>query len=128
MRRQVVYAVGRNSLPMFVNSTITSTTIMQTIAIAIIVSSKRLECVWSGGNSIWRLSSSIGGSLGSVGLDGAGAAAELESMGVEPAVLEVHPVHEHRDHHDDAEHGDHVVRGGGAGALLAVRAARPERH
>src|SRR5829696_19238 len=113
---------------MFVNSTITSTTIMHTIAIASIVSSNRLECVCRGGNSICRFWSSMCRPFRSVALDGPGAAGQDQPAGMQPTVLPVHPVHEHGDHHDDAEHRDDVVRAGRAAAVLAVRAAGAERH
>src|SRR5687767_6302010 len=91
--------------------------ITQAIEIASIASSNLRECVWSGGNLIWPLSSFMWSSA-SVGNDPAG----------QPAVLPVQPVHEHRHHHDDADPREHHVRAGGAGALLTVGAARPERH
>src|SRR5215216_6448689 len=114
---------------MSVNSRITSTTIMQRIESPMITCSNRLECVCSGGNSIWRLSSSICGSPPRcVRLDAAGGDAHDRTAVVEPAVLPIDPVHEHDDRHDDADDGEDVVAAGGAGALVAVGASRPERH
>src|SRR5690348_7596694 len=105
----------------------TRTAITHAIDNAIMTISNVLECVCSGGNSIWRCLSSMD-SLGSLDLDGTGAALQPQPVRVQPAVLPVDPVHDHGHRHRDADPGEHVVRGGRAGAALAVRGAGAERH
>src|SRR5215207_8712069 len=119
--------VGRNSLPMSVNSRMTSTMITQTIEMTTMAVSNALTWVCIGGNSIWRSRSSMALAPRLVDLDRA-RTAQPQAVTVKTPVLRVDPEDQHGDGDDDPDPGQYVVGRRRARAALAVGRARAERH